>query len=508
MNRAAMRRPGWLGVTLILAGGAVLRFWNITAGLPYRIGVDEPVIASHAVQMMKSGDFNPHFFDYPALYIYVQLLLGCARFLAGASANMWRSLDQFYPDQLFLWARVLNAAIGTMTILIVYRAGSRWGHRSALLGALLMAVWPNHVRESHFALTDVPLTFLTTLALLLSLRARESGDVRSFLAAGATVGLAAATKYPGAIALVMPLIAAAATTQLRAAARNAFAATAAAAGAYLLGAPYTVLDMPAFLNSFGVLSSAFRPRPFTDGVQIYAAYLIGASGWFGGAMVAAGVGWGVVCGLRDRSRANLAKWALLIVFPLVLFSFFATKNLIFGRYLLPLFPFVCLLTAIVVVDALTWVSRWPQASWIRVAAAATLAVAVLYPPAVQGINWPRHYGAPTTQDIAYRQIRSYIPEGSAVVVECPELRLPRPAYRELETNHLTARSPEEYVSTGVTFFVASSEALGPVLRPVADSSNHQAYRKLVVDSQQCLPPVEPTPAIEGPTIWICRLQTP
>jgi 4-amino-4-deoxy-L-arabinose transferase-like glycosyltransferase len=306
MNRAAIRRPGWLGVAMILAGGAILRFWNITAGLPYKIGVDEPVIANHAIQMMKSGDFNPHFFDYPGLYLYVQLLLGCARFLVGASAGMWRSLDQFYPDHLFLWARALNAAIGTMTILIVYRAGSRWGQWSALLAALLMAVWPNHVRESHFALTDVPMTFLTALALLLSLRARESGEVRSFLAAGASVGLAAATKYPGAIGLVMPLIAAAATRQPRAAARNAFAATAAAGGAYLLGAPYTVLDMPAFLNSFAVLSSTFRPRPFADGARIYTAYLIGGSGWFGGVMAAVGVGWGVVCALRDRSRGNLA----------------------------------------------------------------------------------------------------------------------------------------------------------------------------------------------------------
>jgi 4-amino-4-deoxy-L-arabinose transferase-like glycosyltransferase len=508
MNRAAIRRPGWLGVAMILAGGAILRFWNITAGLPYKIGVDEPVIANHAIQMMKSGDFNPHFFDYPGLYLYVQLLLGCARFLVGASAGMWRSLDQFYPDHLFLWARALNAAIGTMTILIVYRAGSRWGQWSALLAALLMAVWPNHVRESHFALTDVPMTFLTALALLLSLRARESGEVRSFLAAGASVGLAAATKYPGAIGLVMPLIAAASTRQPRAAARNAFAATAAAGGAYLLGAPYTVLDMPAFLNSFAVLSSTFRPRPFADGARIYTAYLIGGSGWFGGVMAAVGVGWGVVCGLRDRSRGNLAKWALLIVFPLVFFTFFATKNLIFGRYLLPLLPFVCLLTAIVVVDVLTWVAQWPQPLWIRTAAAAALLVAVLYPPARQGIDWPRHYGAPTTQDIAYRLIRSYIPEGSAVVVECPELRLPRPAYRVLEPSHLTARSPEEYVSTGVTFLVASSDALGSVLRPVAGSSTDQAYRELLNDPQQCLPTVEPTAAVEGPRIWICRLQTP
>ena len=36
-----------------------------------------------------------------------------------------------------------------------------------------MAVMPLHVRESHYVLTDVPVTFFVTLTFLLSLRAHE-----------------------------------------------------------------------------------------------------------------------------------------------------------------------------------------------------------------------------------------------------------------------------------------------------------------------------------------------
>ena len=51
---------------LVLAVAAVLRFWSLGYGIPYALGVDEPEIMERVVDMMKSGDFNPHFFDYPA----------------------------------------------------------------------------------------------------------------------------------------------------------------------------------------------------------------------------------------------------------------------------------------------------------------------------------------------------------------------------------------------------------------------------------------------------------
>lgn len=64
--------------------GAALRFWNIQTGLPYRIGPDEPVIAERAIHIMRTGNFHPQFFDYPGLSIYLQVIVGCIVFVAGA----------------------------------------------------------------------------------------------------------------------------------------------------------------------------------------------------------------------------------------------------------------------------------------------------------------------------------------------------------------------------------------------------------------------------------------
>ena len=207
-NVVARRFTPALVLIGIVAAGAGLRFWNVSAGISHRMGVDEPLIAERAIAIMNSGDFNPHFFDYGGLYIYWQFAIACTRFIVGATSGLWGSLEEFGPEHLFLWTRAANAALGTATILLLYLAGLRWGTWPALMGAAVLAVFPNHVRESHFALTDVPLAFMVTLTFLLALRAHERQTLWTFAAAGAAAGFATAIKYNGAVALVMPVTAA------------------------------------------------------------------------------------------------------------------------------------------------------------------------------------------------------------------------------------------------------------------------------------------------------------
>ncbi len=49
---------------------------------------------------MRTGDFNPHFFDYPGLYFYLQLGVAVLRFLVGATLGQWTSLDQVDAGRL------------------------------------------------------------------------------------------------------------------------------------------------------------------------------------------------------------------------------------------------------------------------------------------------------------------------------------------------------------------------------------------------------------------------
>src|SRR5215210_4294629 len=207
-REASDMRQATATLAVILAAAAFLRFWALGAGIPYGIGVDEPEIMNRAYRMMRTGDFNPHFFDYPGFYIYLQLAVSVLRFIAGAMGGEWHALKDVSALDFYAWGRVVTAVMGTATVALVYFAGLRWGTRYALLAAGLMAVMPMHVRESHFVLTDVPMTFFVTLTLLLSLRAHEQARSLPFLFAGAAAGVAAATKYTGALAILLPLVAA------------------------------------------------------------------------------------------------------------------------------------------------------------------------------------------------------------------------------------------------------------------------------------------------------------
>ena len=496
-----------LTVAAVLAVGAALRFWNIDAGLPSRISVDEPVITDHAIRMMRTGDFNPRFWDYPGLYIYLQMVVGCLRFITGAMSGLWRSLDQFHAEHLFLWMRMLNAAIGTLTVALVYRAGLRWGYWVALTAMAIFAVWPNHVRESHFALTDVPVTFLTVVALLLSFRAHDTGRWRWFFASGAIVGLAAATKYNGVYTLLLPLLAAG-TTKAPAASRVGRGAVAIAASAFgfLLGSPYALLDLPGFLNGFGKLSTYYQARPLSEGASIYIGHLRVASGQIGILTIAAGILWGTVRAIRDK---DIGSWALIAIFPLTYLVSVATKQLIFARYLLPMIPFLCLIMALVLVDGVTWTWRLHRPRWLRVSIVAVGLPLVLFPVVRAGVQWPTLWGRPTTQDVAYERIRELIPTGSGVVVERSALRLPETLYRQLDVPAMPIRTPEHYMAHGFNYLVASSTAFSPVLKqPSEHAREYEAYQRVFNNPGHCLDAIQPTAALTGPEVIICRLDAP
>ena len=121
--------------------------------------------------------------------------------------------------------------------------------------------------------------------------------------------------------------------------------------AFLIAAPYTLLDLPNFLNQFARLASEYR----TPGVQkpmwlTYLKHLRNALGW-AGSLVAAG---GLIVGLARIARGpGRVKWLLAIAFPLTYFWFISRQTIVYGRYLLPLVPFLSLIAAYTVVWIVT-----------------------------------------------------------------------------------------------------------------------------------------------------------
>lgn len=385
-------RSSVAGIGLVVASGALLRFWSLGRAA---MGDEERAVVEVVLRMMKSGDLNPQTFGDPGFHFYLQLLVACARFLLGAARGAWSSLEQFGPADAIAWGRALTAAFGTATVFLLYLVGMRWGSRHALLGAGLLAVLPFAVRDAHLMLPDVPATFFLTLAFLLALRAHEHGTRASLAWAGVAAGLAAACKYGAASAILLPLLAAWMTPVDRAPrlARVAIVAGA-CAGAFLLGAPYTLLDLPGFLEGYAAAAAAraSAPGPAGGAWMSALAHLRVSLQWPALLLALAGLVLGIV---RAVTGPGHVRWVLLVTCPVV-FVWTGAGGEASGRALLPVLPFASVLAAIAVISGVSLLRRFNIPRAPRTALIAGLTIAALLPPTVVSVRLLRSLGGPVS----------------------------------------------------------------------------------------------------------------
>lgn len=503
-REASDLRSPRVALALVLAVATVLRYWSLGHGVPYAVSVDEPEIVERAFRMMKEGTLNPHFFDYGSLHIYIQLIVSIVRFIAGAVTGAWDSLAHATSDSFYIWGRAVVAAFGVATVLLVFRIGMRWGARHALLAAALMAVMPLHVRYSHYVLTDIPLTFFVALTMLLALAAHERPVLRLFAFAGVAAGLAAAVKYNGGIALIMPLMACWMTPSARPSRLACMLATiGAAAAAFFIAAPYTLLDLPGFLDRFATLTAEYRssPAPGEPGAILYLKHLRLQFGTPGMLLIAGGLLMGIVRALRGPGRVS---WAVALVFPIPYFLIVADQNIIYARYLLPLVPMLCVLAAAAVISGVSLLRRYQFPRGVRTALIAALTLALLAPPAITAVGFDRMISQRSTLDEAYEWIEANIPKGSTIVLEGGHFVLKN--LRDERIPQLRYRTYEDYAEANVEYLVASSHRYGPYFAsPREFRDEYTEYMTLFSQAQE-VARFTPEKGKPGPELRIFRVR--
>lgn len=390
---------------------------------------DESIIINKAVRF-HGGDLDPRFFNWPSLSMYV--LSG----VFGLAFGFGGMLEAFLGDPVpfYLLGRMVTATFGTATIAVLYAlAAESYGTTVALLASLFLAVDLLHVRDSHFITTDVPLTFLVTLALLFVLRYWRQGRSRDALWSGLFVGLAASMKYPGGLALLPFLLAhllrplsASRPWWRRAVGREPVLAIAVAAVGFVAGTPYALLTPRAFWRGVtselrqvgsvqlgnegdlpGYLFHLFHSLPEGMGIPL----LLLALGGLGLALL-------------SRTPRDL----ILLAFPVPYFLVIGSWSSRFERYALPLLPFLALLAAVALVAVAGRLrERWPGflGRWrpgVVVAVAACLLVA---PELTRVAYFHVLLSRPDTRVLAQEWIEQAIPAGARIAVEpyTPALRV-------------------------------------------------------------------------------------
>lgn len=170
---SVLRRHAFL---LVLAVGIVLRCWQLNA---LGFNSDEAVYAGQAASIAGQDAYLPYFPIFRAHPLLFQALLSLPYRFGVADVV----------------GRILAAAFGVATLVIVYHLGKLlYGRRAGIVAMLLLAVMPYHVTVSRQVLLDAPMVFFATAALYALVRYCSGHGSRWIVVTGALMGLAMITK--------------------------------------------------------------------------------------------------------------------------------------------------------------------------------------------------------------------------------------------------------------------------------------------------------------------------
>lgn len=410
-----MRKHLPLAAILLIAG--VVRYWAIGFCLPTLVcRPDEEAVAAITTQFF-SRDLNPHFFDWPPLFMYAVTLglIPYAKYLkfTGVLRSEYRFLQSISndPTPILLIARMLSALAGTVSAAVVHVIGETVADRlTGLIAAFLLALSYLHVRDSHFGVTDVTAAMLSLVVVGIAVR-MQPVTIRRILLAGSVTGLAAATKY-NASAAALPVIWMAATdgSTVPARVRHLSMFALATVGTFVLVHPYAVIEHDAFARSLSGISAHLAGGHGPDLGRGWWVHLSSTLRFGVGLPVLvsgiAGLVW--LCLIRPRVGIAVA------IFPVATYVAIGGGLTVFSRYAIPLVPFVCLGAAVTIVNGarvLATAAAKPQ--WAARLAWAAAMIAVV--PSARAVwQFDRLLAVEDSRVAAARWIIAHYPEGAVV----------------------------------------------------------------------------------------------
>jgi 4-amino-4-deoxy-L-arabinose transferase-like glycosyltransferase len=411
--RAARSHPFALGLGALLLGALILRLWGLKTGLPYVYNADEN---SHFVPRaigMFGHSLNPDYFINPPAFTYVIYALFTVRW--GTDPASIGGAFAADPTTAFALARGASAFLGALAVSLTAIAGARLfdDRRVGVLAGALLAVAFLPVHYSHFALNDAPTLAPLAAALIGVAGIYRTGRTREYVLAGLGLGVAIATKYTAGIVLVTVIAAAFASPVAHARVRNLLLAIGLMCAGFVAANPYALLDHQAFRDGL-------EKQTETAGEDGGKLGLADSSGWrYYLTTFTWGLGWlpslfalGGAVGLLARHRR---LGLLLAPAPVLLFLYLGNQSRFFARWLLPIYPILCLLAAWAVIAAATWLAA--RFKWRVAIPALALSALVLLQGLVFSVHNDLVLAKADTRMVARDWMVQNIPSGSKIVVE-------------------------------------------------------------------------------------------
>jgi len=410
--------PILIATVLVIAIGLALRLWRIGAGLPDFL--DEAIPWKTAFRMWTDEhrvDWNPHFFNYPSLTIYLCLFLQKLLYAVGHALGRYPTPADFLmdyeldPSPMVIAARTLGVAFDAVTLVMVARIGERLHRGAGVAAAALVALAPTMIATARAIYTDTYMTAFALAALERMLAFRDQGKPAQLAAAAVLAGLAAGSKYPGALALV-PLAWVLIERRGRHGALPWALACVAAAGVFFITTPFALLDFATFRRDLGFegfhMASGHLGSAGRHGFLFQLRTLRGDVGWLGLALLPVSL---VLTVAAPRARGDRVT---LWLFLLPVGAAISLARVEAGRYLTPVVPVAA---ALVVCAALDLAARPRLKNAREQTVVSALAAAVLVLPMFPGGLAAGGTGADDTQAQTRRWCEAHLPDSVLILRE-------------------------------------------------------------------------------------------
>jgi 4-amino-4-deoxy-L-arabinose transferase-like glycosyltransferase/tetratricopeptide (TPR) repeat protein len=424
----------------IIAIGMFLRIWHINWSLPEVFEEAFPFSISWGFWNWGQGgfNFNPHNFHYPALSFYFNFLVQAIHYFVGSAIGLYNDLQSFQnacdcnPTNFIIQARLICCLFDTGTILIIYRLGKECSNeKTGLLAALFVAINPLLIMQSHLVNVDTQLTFFTTLSLFFMYRINKNLAMKWYILTGVSIGCSAASKYTGALLILVLIIVhlfradsiAEAVRSLKN--LNLILAILIAGIVFIATNPFIFISFKEFMIDYSyeelhMSSGHLGLDPTTSTVGYYLLQSLPTNlGWASLLIIIISA----IYFLWSRKKTYL----FLLVFPIIYFAVIFSWQMRADRYLLPVIPTLILIGSVGLViifeKVYGYIQKAAKPRFLLLKRILYLAVLIIgfvlfYHSAFSVIKYHQSFAHTDTRIIAKEWIKSHL-RNNAVIVSPP-----------------------------------------------------------------------------------------
>lgn len=423
-------------LALILGAALIIRLWHIDWGLPEVY--EEAIPFSVAWKFWNWGraglDMNPHFFNYPAFTFYLNFFVQAVYYGVGYVVGMFPSLNAFHntylqnPTSFIILSRLISVVVDVGTVYCIFQLGAHTTDRQiGFLSAILAAISLPLIRQSHLINVDTALTFFTILSLYCIHKVVTARDAKSYITAGVTIGLAAASKYTGALLMLVFVVGHfhngdSFKKNLRGSTgRKLISSMTLATVVFLAVNPHIILNWEEFLRDFSfeeshMTSGHLGIDPSMSTGEYYVLHVLPSSL---GPVLSIAVVVSILLGVIRKQKLPRE----IVVFVITYLGVILSWRMRAERYLLPLIPILVLVGSIGMMRVFREFTAWRMKRFaagilisrpFRYASVSICVLVVIVQPVLALLVYERSHSLPDTRAVAKEWIKTHIPRGSFI----------------------------------------------------------------------------------------------